>query len=151
VDVQQQQQLPGLSWAMNQAGMCSSVHLAASSRLRVVRPTPMADLQREWTAHLQAAAAAGTIAKDVSDNSICKCSSTPAGCGSDVVTVSKKQQQQQQQPGLQRLQQLLAANAAVPAGQLAGLRQLDLSLEQLLDLQGLGQLCPQLTVSDKHA
>jgi hypothetical protein len=57
------------------------------------------------------------------------------------------QQQQQQQPGLQRLQQLLAANAAVPAGQLAGLRQLDLSLEQLLDLQGLGQLCPQLTVS----
>jgi hypothetical protein len=65
-----------------------------------------------------------------------------------MVTVANQQQQPKQQPGLQRLQQLLAANAAVPAGQLAGLRQLDLSLEQLLDLQGLGQLCPQLTVSD---
>lgn len=57
-----------------------------------------------------------------------------------------QQRQQQPQPGLQHLQQLLTANTSLPSGQLASLRQLDLSLEQLHELQGLDQLCPQLMV-----
>jgi hypothetical protein len=108
-------------------------------------------LQREWAAHLNAAAAAGTMAQGAGDSNSCRCSrlnSSSSDSGSHASgTLQSQPQQHQHQPGLQRLQQLLAANAAVPASQLASLRQLDLSLEQLLDLQGLGQLCPQLTVS----
>jgi hypothetical protein len=155
---QQQQQMPDLHWATAHAGMCSSRQLAACSRPRLTRPHPVVQLQRDWAAHLQAAAAAGNVTSGSCDTRRCLCSKESSGSGltsqaMPCETVRRRRRSSSsssglsQQPGLQRLQQLLAANAAVPDSQLVSLRQLDLSLEQLVDLQGLGQLCPQLTVS----
>jgi hypothetical protein len=122
---------------------------------------PVLQLQQQWAANLQCALActhctlAGAAADPCMQNQHChhhqqqQCSKQQLPPPGAPVTNTQQhhshhqvQQRQQQQEEGTWLHKLLAANAAAPLDQLT---QLDLSLEQLPGLHGLGALCCQLT------
>lgn len=101
--------------------------------------SPVLQLQGQWAANLQGALAVSHM--QLTGASAHSMSEQPQH---QQKQPAPNQQQQQQQPleAPNWLRKLLTANAAAPLGQLT---QLDLSLEQLPGLHGLGVLCPQLT------
>lgn len=141
----QQQHLPSLGAAVGHAGMCCADAVAACSR-PVTAPLAAQVwlLQQQWAENLQAAEITHAAAAN------CVLNSSTQRAAVAVPTPGRKQAcAAVPQQHLEQLQCVLCANAAVAVGQLHDLRQLDLSLEQLATLQGLGQLCPQLQVGCK--
>jgi hypothetical protein len=100
---------------------------------------PVASLQQHWARNVLDAG------KSCAGNSNGKhsWSSTSASACTGCADVSSFQ--------LKQLREKVTANAAVSVSHLSQLRALDLSLEQLTDINGLGQLCPQLQVKPLEA